>query len=202
MDKAAPFWQTRPLAALAVGLGVGARIGIEVNLALGEWWPLALSALIATGFICLGKKRYWGLWLAVCLAAFVWGSVYAHPQRPPEGTYEIAMTIAGDVRIREDGQVSAYVSDVTVDGKLTGDGYWSCYLRKGEKLWEMDDGDRVTFQGRVYHPSGQVNPHGFDFERFLLGKGITVGLYGRENIQVERRAPLTAYRLRGILGKA
>ena len=112
------------------------------------------------------------------------------------------MTIDGDVRLREDGQVSAYVKDVTLNGEKAGRAYWSCYLKKGERPWKMDDGDRVTFTGSVYHPGGRVNPYGFDFEEFLLIKGSTFGLYGRDNLQVERRSPLTAYHLRKTLGEA
>ena len=181
---------TRPLTALAVGLGVGARIGIETYIPWGIGWIPCLMTLLVVGFFCLRKNRYWGLWAAVCVAAFVWGSVCAHPQRPPEGRYEIAMTVDGDVRIREDGQVSAYVRDVTLDGQPVGRGYWSCYLKWNETPWPMDDGDRVTFEGSVYHPSGQENPHGFDFERFLLTKNTAIGLYGRDNLKVEARAPL------------
>lgn len=200
--EAAPFWQTRPLAALAVGFGIGARIGLEANLAWGWGWIPCLAVLLGAGFFCLRKRFYWGLWIAVCLAALIWGSVYAHPDRPPEGNYSIAMTIDGDVRLREDGQVSAYVKDVTLNGEKAGRAYWSCYLKKGERPWKMDDGDRVTFTGSVYHPDGRVNPYGFDFEEFLLIKGSTFGLYGRDNLQVERRSPLTAYHLRKTLGEA
>lgn len=45
------------------------------------------------------------------------------------------------------------------------------------------DGQALQFSGNIYHPSGQQNPHGFDFRTYLLQRGIPVGISGARDMQ-------------------
>lgn len=200
--KPAAFWKTRPLAALAAAWGLGARLGLEAL--LPRWGWIAFSALLILLLVCffvLKSRCFACVAMAVALGGCLWGSICAHPQRPAEGSYAVSAVIDGEVRLREDGQVSCYVKEVTLDGRRAGRAYWSFYRKKGETI-SLDDGDRVIFTGRVYHPGERENPYGFDFEEMLLTRGIVIGLYGREGLLAQPCIPLNAYRLRSCLAAA
>lgn len=199
-DRAAPFWKTRPLCVAAGLFGLGAYWGVRVtpNLYFAE-------GIAALGLLALFKKTRWAAFAAFVLLGALFSSHAAHPYMPAEGAYRITGIVRGDVRVNADtGQVRAMLEDLSLDGQsVKVNGYWTYYLDANEAPPALYDGDQVTFEGRLYHPMGQSNPHGFDFKLYLNQNGMAVGLYGREGLltqkDVGRGIGHAAYRARQAL---
>ncbi len=127
-------------------------------------------------FVCLA---FCFLFLGIMLAGLA-----AHPKLVPEGSYQVEGVVSGQSEWIEDGRrVKVVLRDVTLDmnRQQAGKAYWTWYPQEGEAL--PYDGQRVRFTGQVYHPSPQVNPQGFDFRAYLLGRGIRLGISGARELQ-------------------
>ena len=143
--------------------------------------------LLSVGMIILlprlNQRRIGGfLCLALCLGYLLSGHA-AHPFLPPEGEYRLEGIAAQDMQIREDGKVSGYLEDVSLQGE---EGeyslsrlYWT-YVPEEENIFLPLEGQKISFQGYVYHPSGRTNPYGLDFRLFLLQKGVAAGVSGAD----------------------
>lgn len=185
------FRPRRWLVHIALAFGAGVYLG-------GGLRPGALGLLTAA-LCCLcwfwlnrqGKSPYLAVLALAAMLGMLRCGVAAHPTLPSEGTYTVTAVVEGDARVREsDGRVAVYLADAHLEGteKVTR-AYWT-YWPKDENIPLPMDGQRVQFTGRVYHPSGQVNPHGFDFRMYLLQKGVPLGVTGCGGLTVssERRA--------------
>ena len=81
-----------------------------------------------------------------------------------------------------DGLAST-LSEVSLNGRpLSSGAYWSFYTDEEELPEAFVPGREVSFRGSLYHPEGASNPDGYDFREELLRRGITVGLYGDEDL--------------------
>ena len=151
--------------------------------------PLAglLSGLLALALLWQdGFRRF----LAVSLAFFFLGlllmGLALHPSLPQEGSAQVAGRVAGEVRTSQDGlRVRTVLREVMLvdeNGQETRlpRAYWSWYPAKDAAL--PLDGQAVAFSGQVQHPEGQVNPHGFDFRQYLLGRGIPFVISGARDL--------------------
>lgn len=162
--------------------------GILIGRRSATPWPAVIACVPIVFAIILsdGWLRF-AAWLVLSAAiGAVAGSLAWHQSVPPEGVYEVRGIISSEVRSGSFGQVRMDLSDVTLDGRSFSAGaYWSFYTDE-ESLAEYDlrPGRMVTFRGELYHPSGADNPDGYDFREDLLRRGITVGLYGEENLVV------------------
>ena len=155
--------------------------------------------ILALASISCALSRGWRRTFAAGLAALAVGTMLGwhayHPARPAEGAYAVEATVAAEIHLRADGQVRTVLTDVTLDGTSAPDAYWSYYLAEGEAPPEwMVPGARLTVNARVYHPSGQDNPDGFNFEEYLLQRGIPIGLYGGDALE----ATEAGFSLRGM----
>ena len=105
---------------------------------------------------------------------------------PPEGDCLLTGMVAQEVALREDGQVQTILKDVTVNGQAWhSDAYWTYYLDAGEALPEgLLPGAAIACQARIYHPGGQSGPGGFDFRTYLLQRGVTIGAYGADALEI------------------
>ena len=183
-----PFFHQRPLTAAAAAFGAGIWTGAHFS-----WRPFAF---LLGGAICLlavfllpriGRRRIAG-WLGVF---FFGGLLLAgsalHPVLPPAGRYQAEGIVCADAEMREDGSVALYLDQV----KLQSGGavyrmnrvYWT-YTPDADSPFLPLEGDSVSFEGRLYAPSGQTNPYGFDFRLFLLQKGAQAGITGMKDGQV------------------
>ncbi len=141
---------------------------------------LGLGFAIAAFLLRHGKARS-GAVLAIALTlGAAWGWQAYHPPMPGESDYLVRGVICDEILLREDGQVQTVLTAVTLDGVKQPDAYWTYYLDEEEAAppYWLRPGAAVEFTGRVYHPSGQQNPGGFDFQGYLLQRGIRFGLYG------------------------
>ena len=172
------FRPRRWLVHLALAFGAGIFLGYRA-----AWHPLwligmALCALLAWLLRRQGRSVYLPcMALAVLLGMTRCG--LALPTLPPEGAVEVNARVRGEAVVREkDGRVAVYLTDAAlsgIDGRF--DAYWT-YWPKDENAPLPLDGQRVAFSGKLYHPMGQANPHGFDFRMDLLQKGVEIGLRG------------------------
>lgn len=169
-----------PLLTLSLMLGILIGRGTAAGI-------YALPALlVSVAAACLGRDglRIIGCMLAsLSLGCMVSWQAY-HPSLPAEGDHCITGVVAEEISLREDGQVQTILDHVTVDGESWhSKAYWTYYLSEGEALPEMLlPGAQVSFAARVYHPSGEENPGGFDFREYLLQRGVTFGIYGAEEL--------------------
>lgn len=170
----------------AVALAAGILLGRAGSGMLPGWLALAMG-LGATALL-RDRARLAGWAAAVCALGFLLGWTGYHPVLPAEGDSLVTGVVCDEITLEDTGRLKTRLCSVTLNGSPAGDAYWSCYP---EEVPEgLIPGARVTFTGRVYAPGGAENPGGFDFREYLLGQGITYGLYGCTELAAER-APFT-----------
>ncbi|MBR3333999.1 MAG: ComEC/Rec2 family competence protein [Clostridia bacterium] len=165
----------------AVSLLAGVFIGRETDRAV---WPLCavFFALFAV-LLLRGRLRFIAcITVALSLGVFA-GSLAFHPALPDEGEYTVSGVISDEVTTGSFGQYRLYLSDVSLNGfPYSGKAYWTFY--SDVTLSELLPGKAVSFHASLYHPSGAVNPDGINFRESLLQRGVTVCLYGSDELLV------------------
>ncbi|MBQ9264621.1 MAG: DNA internalization-related competence protein ComEC/Rec2 [Clostridia bacterium] len=148
---------------------------------------LALSALAAALLPIIGKRRVVGVMGVYLFAGALWAGYAAHPALPQADKYHFTGVLSADLSIRDNGSVAVYLEQVRIEGEdggqRLGKAYW-IYTPDPKSPFLPQEGDQVAFAGRLYHPSGQANPYGFDFRMFLLQKGVTVGILGARESEI------------------
>jgi len=189
-DNVSPFYITRPLVSAAVFFGAGVFFGVRVSPSPFFLGLLLLCVLLS----CLKKTRFLFL-MAAFVAGLLLCAVASHPVLPDEGIYRITGTLRGDaVTDTFIGHTRAELEHVSLNGQEACiAAYWTFYTVKNEAAPVLRDGDIVSFTGRLYHPQGRVNPSGFNFKLYLYQNGMSVGLYGTDDLQV------TGHEAAGIL---
>lgn len=147
-------------------------------------FPLcALAAALLAVLLLRGRLRF-----AACLAAALAlgaaaGSLAFHPALPAEDEYDIRGVISDEITTGSFGQYRLYLSDVTLDGRpFSGGAYWTFYA--DEEPEGLLPGRSVSFHASLYYPRGAVNPDGYNFREFLLQRGVSVCLYGKDALAV------------------
>ncbi|MBR1584871.1 MAG: ComEC/Rec2 family competence protein [Clostridia bacterium] len=111
----------------------------------------------------------------------------AHPVLPQAGVYQVTGVATENASPRENGSVALYLDETAVGSDdfsyALGRVYWTYYPTE-EDPFLPEEGDRVSFAGRLYAPNGQMNPYGFDFRMFLLEKGAVAGISGAQNPEI------------------
>lgn len=173
--------------ALALSAGIFLGVRLEFHLV----WLAALAAsLLLTVLLHLFKKPIWsGFLFSFFFLGLGWCAYQAHPALPPEGKYQVTARAVGEAKIREeDGRIALYLRDAVLTGELgeeykIGKLYWT-YWPEEEDTRVPLDGQTVAFLGKIYHPSGQENPYGFDFRLYLLQKGVKAGVSGAADLLI------------------
>ena len=166
--------------ALIAGILIGRR-------ALSPWPAvIACAPLLAAIVLSGGGLRFAACLLLSAALGAAAGSLAWHPAVPPEGSYEVRGIISSEIRTGDFGQYRMDLSDVTLDGRpFSAGAYWSFYANMDDvPVNDLCPGRMVSFRAELYHPSGADNPDSYDFREDLLRRGITVGLYGKENLAV------------------
>lgn len=144
-------------------------------------WPSLLAgaalSLLAAG-LSRRKLRAGALLLTILSVGGLLGWQAYHPRLPEEGEYLVRGTVTQEMALREDGQLQTVLSGVTLNGIPWGNAWWTCYLDEGEAPpdW-LVPGAQLEMTATVYHPAGQENPSGFNFQEYLLQRNIRFGLY-------------------------
>ncbi len=173
----------------ALMLSVGILLGRAMDAAILGWIALVLA--LGVVMLCRGWGRFAASGLVVCTLGCVLGQAAYHPVLPAEDTCRISGVVTGEIRYGDYGQVKTELHYVTIDGEKADNAYWSFYLAEGENLPEaLVPGVQVTMTAEVYHPDGADNPDGYDFREYLLQRGMTFGVYGR-NDMIFSDAPFT-----------
>ena len=189
------FFRERPLVGIAFAAAAGCAAGVVF-----PWYPLPLvvcagiCALLIVSFM-LGKSN---LLLPFCLLSFFLFTLCAgwraHPDAPvTSGTYMLSGTIAEEILPRSSGGYRTVLRDVRfTDEEDISHGiarmYWT--FAPDENTAEeipaesLRIGDRVSFRGSIYRPLGRMNPYGFDFRLYLLGRNIACAVSGFKDVRV------------------
>ena len=153
---------------------------------------LACIPAVAAVILLRGWFRY-AACLVLCLAVGAFAGQHAwHPDLPAEGDYDVRGIVSDTVRHGNFGQIRVFLSDVSLnDRPFSAGAYWTFYLSGDEEDVPegLAPGREVSFRASLYYPSGADNPDGYDFREELLRRGVTVCVYGRENLAVS--APST-----------
>lgn len=205
--KARPFHHQRPLAACAAFYGAGVVLGVYC-----PWQPrlvlagLVLCVLGAAVLRRMEKRAVLG-WMGafLFLGLFLSGRIIHRPL-PAFERCPITGVVAEEVVLRPDGTAQGYLEQTVMEGeggrRFLGTVYWTYYPDEENPLFPTD-GQKVRFTGKVYQPSRQDNPYGFDFRMFLLEKGIHVGVSGAQDMVIEgqgsRGVASFLYRCRAFL---
>jgi competence protein ComEC len=88
-------------------------------------------------------------------------------------------------------ELSVESSEHRLPGKLLLAWYRNPWTEDGPALLEGDvhPGERWLFTVRLRRPHGHVNPHGFDYEAWLLERGVGATGYVRQRGTQERLVP-------------
>ena len=157
-----------------------------------------LACLPAVAAVCLLRGRFR---FAACMAFFLAlgaaaGQTAWHPFLPPEGEYEVRGIVSDEIRRGNYGQVRTSLSEVTLGGRpLSAGAYWTFYTDEDTLPEGLAPGKEVSFRASLYYPDGAVNPDGYNFREELLRRGITVGIYGNEDLAV---SPPSVFSFSGI----
>src|SRR5512134_908138 len=172
------------LAALAFA-GGAAALQLQAELP-SPWWVLLLPLLAAIAF----KGRLGALPLAFA-AGFLWAAGAANVRMAnwlaPElegRDLEVVGVVAslpavGERAVRFEFEVES--SDQRLPRKLLLAWYRSPWSEEGAALLEetVHPGERWLFTVRLRRPHGHVNPYGFDYEAWLLERGVGATGYVR-----------------------
>lgn len=189
------FRPRRWLVHIALAFGAGVYLGY--GLAPSPLWLLGAALCALWGYLLRRQQKSPYLaCLALALLLGVLRCALTTPALPPEGGYAVSATVTGAPRVREsDGRVAVYLRDVRLAGEAgTYRAYWTYWPDDPAAPLPLD-GQTVAFTGKIYHPSGRVNPHGFDFRLYLLQKGVTLGVSGGSGIALspsDQTAPRSA----------
>ena len=176
MTKRQRGWLLPPAAAALVA---GVFLGRNTAEILFPLCALLLAA--SSAFLLKGLPRFTACVLA-CFTLGVCAGCHAfHPVLPAENEYDVRGIISDEVTTGSFGQYRLYLSDVELDGRpLRGGAYWTFYSNDAQS--DLVPGKAVSFRASLYYPRGAVNPGGYNFRESLLQRGVTVGLYGKENL--------------------
>lgn len=165
--------------------------GLMAGILLGraaDSWRYGAAILLVSGLAALllrGRMRMVCI-LTAAAGLGVWLAYDAyHPVRPEAGQYTITGVIVQDVWLGPGSRVKTVLDDVTLNGVPTGKrAYWTWYRDSPDDpppAWFVP-GETVSFAGEVYHPSGAQNPGGFNFNEYLLQRGMTFCVYDAEEL--------------------
>lgn len=175
------FFRERPLVLAAVCYGLGVVLGFRLE---WIWWLDAAalgSALLAALILKINHKS---MLLPCCGAMLFLGmllcAIASHPELPQPGAYTtVSGTVSGVVKVDENGKNKTYLQNVYLEdeeGVRTQAGKAYLTITPKTEGLVLHDGQKITFSGRVYLPSGQENPYGFDFSSFLITRGAGYGI--------------------------
>ena len=177
----------RLLVFYALAFGTGIFVGYRLENTL--LWLLAGLAAFGVGAVL--RRSGWSAWLAGAAGMFFLGaalcSYAAHPDLPPEGKYRVQATVHEEATVREeDGRVKATLKNAVLTDecgiKYRVKGlYWTYWPETPDEALPKE-GQTAEFTGRIYHPEGKTNPHGFDFKLYLLQNGMQAGISGAETL--------------------
>ncbi len=182
-----PFSARRPLVCVAAAYGAGI-----LSARFMAFRPLYGALGLAAALIFLvvfryDRRRVYALSAAFFCAGLVYAGALLAPNAPPEGAYDITGYVSGEERLTSGGRRAVMLTDVELtdeNGKAYRIGrlYWSFTPDDGEMIL-LTDGRQIAFSGRLYAPSPQMNPHGFDFRMYLLAQGVRSGASGCKNLR-------------------
>ena len=182
------------------------------------WWlpPALVLALWLRGGGVLRSAGRAALTLACAVAAgFLWAAACAHwrlaDHLPPEWeSRDIVVTgvVAGlpqpyDRSVRFEFDVEQVLTpEARVPARIVLS-WWGRGARDGGpvQLPEIHPGERWQLTVRLKRPHGLANPHGFDYEAWLLERGIRATGYVRPKTQARRldyAAPGLSYRVEAL----
>ena len=166
---------------MALCLAAGLLLGRQADTFL--WGALGCLLVLPAVFLLRGRLRFAAL-LALALAVgCLRGWAAWHPVLPPEGDYLIGGVVTEEVEQTSGRRIRTYLSHVTLDGHpVPSAAYWSFYAE--EIPPGLAPGQAVSFRGSLYHPSGASNPDGYDFREEMLRRGVKIGVYGMEELDV------------------
>ena len=166
----------------AVALLAGIFAGRNTDQAVYPFCAVIIAFLAV--FLLRGRLRFAACIAATLILGVFAGSLAFHPVLPEEGEYSVSGIISDEVTTGSFGQYRLYLSDVSLNGyPYTGKAYWTFYA-DDEPPAGLLPGNTVVFRASLYHPDGVVNPDGLNFRESLLQRGVTVGLYGNDELIV------------------
>ncbi len=180
-----PFSTQRPLVCVAIAYGLGIlAAGCMTYRPLYGATGLILSIVFL--IVCRSRRVY-----ALSAALFCVGLLYAGalltPRTPPKGAYHVTAYVSGEARLTASGRRAVMLEDVLLANE-NGEQYnvsklyWSFAPQDDEEEFPLIDGRQIAFSGRLYAPSPQMNPYGFDYRLYLLTQGVASGLSGAKDL--------------------
>jgi competence protein ComEC len=168
-----------------LGFVAGAAF-LQTRAALPAAWQIAACVLAACALL-LALRGPVRAAIAGLLAGFAWAAFIAHLTLAPrldkadEGRdIEIVGTVAKLPHDFGQGVRFQFAVEQTIAGatKLPPMLALSWYRAEGEPV-QLHPGERWRLTVRLQRPHGNANPHGFDYEAWLLGQGIRATGYVR-----------------------
>ncbi|MCV6626128.1 MAG: ComEC/Rec2 family competence protein, partial [Cellvibrionaceae bacterium] len=148
------------------------------------------------GGVPVSSLGYFTAWLLIGIALVGWRAHSLLERQLPEGLDGQAFALQGWVRglPQFDGRAWRFTVEaeqlIGPDGPLTGLGQLqlSFYLKPKQKL-QFQPGQLIKAQLRLRRPRGFANPGGFDYQAFLLSRGIGARGYIQQLHSLETQQP-------------
>lgn len=178
---------SRPLVVPALGAGAGIILGV---LAPGEplFWLIGvfISLICVLLFKKAGRNAIPGFTLLALFVFALNASIAANPTLPSEGIYAVQGVVNEEAKVDGEGHSTVYLRDLKItdaqnETSYVAGAYWTAYELFADQTQAPLPGEIIRFTAKLYYPKGQTNPSGFDFRLYLLRKGATVGLYGKDD---------------------
>ena len=163
----------------------------------GAWALLLLAPMLGLSRLS-GASRKWSgivaLAVLACVAGYYWAAARAHARMADELPTEwqgrdmaligvvASLPQATDRSVRFELDVESVVTPGARAPRRVALSWWG----RAGTLPEVHAGERWHFHVRLKRPHGNVNPHGFDYEAWLLERGVRATGYVRGRPPPER----------------
>jgi len=192
---------------------VGGAACLQMQAALPAHAPVALAGASAGALMLalVPLRRWlpaWGQWLRHMLAAlagaaigFYWAALLAQSALAPElakadeGRDVTLIGTIANLPNRFDGGVRFNFAVEEVERRtmrvppLVALSWYAGYRGEVLPVGEVQPGERWRLTVRLQRPHGNANPHGFDYELWLLEQGVRATGYVRQDGRNQRLAP-------------
>lgn len=169
------FINDRPVVILGISLALGILLG---NILFRNNMLYVYAAIISFAMLALViKKRIEFKWLVYCLAFLIGilsisaakGAVIKDQNNFYTGTAQCKLYV---LDVTKDENINIIANDVTLDGK-TYDGKVILRLY-GKEPFDIQPGQTIELTAEFYKPKSLRNPYGFDYNFYLMQKGIAM----------------------------
>ena len=158
-----------------------------------------VAALLAVAILLCLLRRVWCFALAGALFGFAWAAIVASLALAPElaksdegrdltlvGTID-SLPYHFDQGVRFNFRVEQAAGNGAAVPPRVALAWYTGFRTSSQQVGDVQPGERWQLTVRLQRPHGNANPHGFDYEVWLLEQGLRATGYVRPDVQHNKR---------------